>query len=227
MAKQVKDMELIINESKIVTSVELNDALKNLRDAIVDERKSKKDIAKYIGKIVYQSLYADDFKNVAEFAEYIGLSKSSLTQFKNYYDMTETGFVKSVDLSNYYNSLSYTQIIELYPLYKAVFIDNYGMEENFLDALIFAIDKSTKAIREYVTQTLDIITPLKTENNEKSENETCEEFESETSEEAENKTNNEVEIYINYLKDLEVGIELDNADISIIKYIINILEKLA
>lgn len=219
-----KNMELIINENRIVTNVELNDALKNLRDAILDERKSKKDIAKYIGKIVYESLYADDFKNVSEFAEYIGLSKSSLTQFKNYYDMTETGFSKSVDLSNYYNLLSYTQIIELYPLYKAIFIDNYGLEENFLDALIFAIDKSTKAIREYVTQTLDIITPFK------SENETCEEseeYESETCEESENKTNNEVEIYINYLKDLQVGTELDKADITIIKSIINILEKVA
>lgn len=220
-------MELIINESRIVTNKELNDALKNLRDAILDERKSKKDIAKYIGKIVYESLYADDFKNVAEFAEYIGLSKSSLTQFKNFYDMTETGFAKQVDLSKYYNSLSYTQIIELYPLYKAVFIDNYGLEENFLDALSFAIDKSTKAIREYVIQTLDIVTPLKTENNEKSENETCAESENQKNEKHENETNNDVEIYINYLKDLQVGTELDKADISIIKSIIIILEKMA
>lgn len=220
-------MELIINESRIVTNKELNDALKNMRDAILDERKSKKDIAKYIGKIVYESLYADDFKNVAEFAEYIGLSKSSLTQFKNFYDMTETGFAKQIDLNKYYNSLSYTQIVELYPLYKAVFIDNYGLEENFLDALIFAIDKSTKTIREYVIQTLDIITPLKTENNEKSENETCEESKNQTNEKHENEKNNEVEIYINYLKDLQVGTELDKADINIIKSIINILEKVA
>ena len=220
-------MELVIREVKEIENKDLQDCLFNLVSAIENEKESKKDIAKYVGKIVYEELYKDDFETVTEFAKYLNLSKSSLTQFKNYFDMTETSVAKSLDLSNYYNSLSYTQIIELYPLYKAVFIDNYGVEDNFLDALIFAIDKSTKSIREYVTQTLDIITFTGNENIENSENETCEEYESETCEESENKTNNEVEIYINYLKDLQVGTELDKTDISIIKSIINILEKVA
>ena len=223
-------MELVIREAKEIENKDLQDCLFYLVSAIENEKESKKDIAKYIGKIVYEELYKDDFESVTKFAQYLNLSKSSLTQFKNYYDMTETGFAKSVDLTNYFNSLSYTQIIELYPLYKAVFIDNYGLEENFLDALIFAIDKSSKSIRDYVTQTLDIITFTANKNIENTENETCEEceeYESETREEAENKTNSEVEIYINYLKDLQVGTELDKVDISIIKSIINILEKVA
>lgn len=220
-------MELVIREVKEIENKDLQDCLVNLVSAIKNEKESKKDIAKYIGKIIYDELYKDDFESVTKFAQYLNLSKSSLTQFKNYYEMTETGFATQDDLSVYYNELSYTQIIELYPLYKAVFIDNYGIEENFLDALIFAIDKSTKSIREYVTQTLDIITFTGSKNSENSENETCEEYENETCEESENKTNNEVEIYINYLKDLQVGTELDKADISIIKSIINILEKVA
>ena len=218
-------MELVIREVKEIGNKDLQDCLFNLVSAIEDEKESKKDIAKYVGKIVYEELYKDDFETVTEFAKYLNLSKSSLTQFKNYFDMTETGVAKSLDLTNYFKALSYTQIIELYPLYKAVFIDNYGMEENFLDALIFAIDKSTKSIREYVAQTLDIITFTGSKKIENSENETCEEYENKTCEESENKTNNEVEIYINYLKDLEEGTELDKADICIIKSIINILEK--
>ena len=129
-------MELVIKEVKEIENKDLQDCLFNLVSAIENEKESKKDIAKYVGKIVYEELYNDDFESVTKFAQYLNLSKSSLTQFKNYYEMTETGFATQVELSRYYNELSYTQIIELYRLYKEIFYNNFGDGADFVDALI-------------------------------------------------------------------------------------------
>ena len=225
-------MELVIREVKEIGNKDLQDCLFNLVSAIENEKESKKDIAKYVGKIVYEELYNDDFESVSKFAQYLNLSKSSLTQFKNYYEMTETGFATQIDLSVYYNELSYSQIIELYRLYKEIFYNNLGTEEDFVDALITVKKLTTKEIRQYVDDTINHISGIETEYQE-IETETENEIEAENKNEAENEigTENEVkkeiETYIKYLKDLEEGMELDKADISIFKGIINILEKVA
>lgn len=219
-------MELVIKEVKEIENKDLQDCLFNLVSAIKNEKESKKDIAKYVGKIVYEELYSDDFESVTKFAQYLNLSKSSLTQFKNYYEMTETGFSTQVDLSVYYNELSYTQIIELYRLYKEIFYNNLGNEEDFVDALIVVKKLTTKEIRQYVDDTINHISAIESECIE-NEIDTEKEVDTENEVDTGNEVKNEIEIYINYLKDLEEGTELDRADISIIKSIINILEKVA
>lgn len=219
-------MELVIREVKEIENKDLQDCLFYLVSAIENEKESKKDIAKYVGKIVYEELYSDDFESVSKFAQYLNLSKSSLTQFKNYYEMTETGFATQVDLSVYYNELSYTQIIELYRLYKEIFYNNFGNEEDFVDALITVKKLTTKEIRQYVDDTINHISAIESEYIE-NEIDTEKEVDTENEVETENEVKNEIEIYINYLKDLQVGTELDKADISIIKSIINVLEKVA
>lgn len=221
-----KDMELVIREVKEIENKDLQDCLFNLVSAIENEKESKKDIAKYIGKIVYEELYNDDFESVSKFAQYLNLSKSSLTQFKNYYEMTETGVATQLDLTMYYNELSYTQIIELYRLYKEIFYNNFGNEEDFVDALIVVKKLTTKEIRQYVDNTINHISEIESEYIE-NEVDTENDVDTENEVDAENEVKNEIEIYINYLKDLEEGMELDRADISIIKSIINILEKVA
>lgn len=219
-------MELVIKEVKEIENKDLQDCLFNLVSAIENEKESKKDIAKYVGKIVYEELYNDDFESVTKFAQYLNLSKSSLTQFKNYYEMTETGFATQVDLKRYYEVLSYSQIIELYRLYKEIFYNNIGEEGDFIDALIAVKNLTTKEIRQYIEETINYISGIETEYEEiktETENKTDTENECDT----ENEVKNEIETYINYLKDLEAGVELDSADITIIKGIINILAKLA
>ena len=172
-------MELVIREVRQIGNKGLQECLFNLVSAIENEKESKKDIAKYVGKIVYEELYNDDFESVTKFAQYLNLSKSSLTQFKNYYEMTETGFATQVDLSGYYNELSYTQIIELYRLYKEIFYNKLGNEEDFVDALIVVKKLTTKEIRQYVDDTVNHISGIETE---------YEEIETETKNETEIET---------------------------------------
>ena len=64
-----------------LTSKELTVELFNIMNAINEGNKSAWDIAKAYKRIIDDELFDEDFENVQEFALYVGVSKSTITQY--------------------------------------------------------------------------------------------------------------------------------------------------
>ena len=196
-------MELIKVETKTLVNAELRDELTICNNLFANIKGNQKQIALSLGKVIANELYTSDFDKLSDFLRYIGLNKSTASQFKKFVEYT------SEDLRE--SDFSYSQIVEMFPLVdcgKYHSLTLYTTE-------MFDIDESMtcREIREIVK---DIIN----DEVEVEEAEAEAETESEEAEaEAEAEEVIDYSFYINYLTSLEVGMELTKDDIKILKQI--------
>ena len=85
----------------------LKTQLNKVNTAIVSGKKSQWNIAEAICKIITDSLYADDFENEKEFANYMGMSRPNLNKLKRCVEYRDT-----LELTDY----STSKVMELLPL---------------------------------------------------------------------------------------------------------------
>lgn len=95
---------LNVNELKNKT---LKTQLNKINTAIVSGKKSQWNIAEAICKIMSESLYADDFENEKEFADYMGMSRPNLNKLKRCVEYRDT-----LELNDY----STSKVMEFLPL---------------------------------------------------------------------------------------------------------------
>ena len=206
-------MELMIVETKELINSELKEELSILDGLFSSVKGNQKQIAKTIGSIISHELYKDDFEKLTDFLKYIGLNKSTATQFKKFSECVDDDLINS--------EFSYSQIVEMFPLldcFEFHFLTIYTTE-------LFDITPSMKCceIRKLVKD--EIIAHEETEEAEEAEAEEAEAEEAEAEEaEAEAEAEAETDVidysfYIDYLTSLEVGMELTKDDIKILKQI--------
>ena len=97
-------MALNINDLK---NKSLKTQLNKVNTAIVSGKKSQWNIAEAICKIMTDSLYADDFENEKEFADYMNMSRPNLNKLKRCVEYRDT-----LELTDY----STSKVMELLPL---------------------------------------------------------------------------------------------------------------
>ena len=95
---------LSINDLK---NKSLKTQLNKVNTAIVSGKKSQWNIAEAICKIMTDSLYADDFENEKEFADYMNMSRPNLNKLKRCVEYRDT-----LELTDY----STSKVMELLPL---------------------------------------------------------------------------------------------------------------
>lgn len=192
-------MELIKVETKTLVNAELRDELTICNNLFANIKGNQKQIALSLGKVIANELYTADFDKLSDFLRYIGLNKSTASQFKKFVEYTTEDLRES--------DFSYSQIVEMFPLVdcgKYHSLSLYTTE-------MFDIDETMtcREIREIVK---DIII-----------DDEVEEAEVEAEEEAEAEAEAEEVIdysfYIDYLTSLEVGMELTKDDIKILNQI--------
>ena len=85
----------------------LKTQLNKVNTAIVSGKKSQWNIAEAICKIMSESLYADDFENEKEFADYMNMSRPNLNKLKRCVEYRDT-----LELTDY----STSKVMEFLPL---------------------------------------------------------------------------------------------------------------
>ena len=95
---------LNVNELKNKT---LKTQLNKINTAIVSGKKSQWNIAEAVYKIMTDSLYADDFENEKEFADYMGMSRPNLNKLKRIVEYRDI-----LELNDY----STSKVMEFLPL---------------------------------------------------------------------------------------------------------------
>lgn len=199
-------MELMKVETKELINSELKRDLTILNDVFSGVRANQKQIASIIGHIISLEMYKDDFEKLSDFLRYIGLNKSTASQFKKFVEYTTEDLIES--------DFSYSQIVEMFPLVDCGLCTSLSL----YIADMMCIDKSMKCC--------EIRKLVKDEINAQDETEETEEADAETAdaETAEAEAEAEADIidysfYIDYLTSLEVGMELTKDDIKILKQI--------
>lgn len=184
-------MELIKVETKTLSNAELREELTICNNLFANIKGNQKQIALSLGKVIVNELYTVDFVKLSDFLRYIGLNKSTASQFKKFVEYTTEDLRES--------DFSYSQIVEMFPLVDS---GHYGLLSFDITELI-GIDESMtcREIREIVKEFI---------NNE---------VEAETEEvEAETEVI-DYSFYIEYLNSLDVGDELTKDDVKILKQI--------
>lgn len=201
-------MELMIVETKELVNSELKAELSILDGLFSSVKGNQKEIAKTVGRIISHELYKDDFEKLTDFLKYIGLNKSTATQFKKFVEYTSEDLIES--------DFSYSQIVEMFPLVDCGLCTSLSL---YITDMM-CIDKSMKCceIRKLVKD--KIIAQEETE-----ETEETEESEAEESEVEAEKTDENKQLMIDYLNGLTAGIELDDFDIKMLKSIAKELSK--
>lgn len=197
-------MELIKVETKNLTNVELREELSICNNLFANIKGNQKQIAISLGKIIVGELYKSDFEKLSDFLRYIGLNKSTATQFKKFVEYT------TEDLRD--SDFSYSQIVEMFPL-----VDNgrYGSLSLDITELIDINESMTcREIREIVKNFINYEVEVTETEVEESEEVGDTEREDEELEEV-----IDYSFYIEYLTSLEVGTELTKDDIKILKLI--------
>lgn len=197
-------MKLIKVETKNLTNVELREELSICNNLFSNIKGNQKQIAISLGKIIVGELYKSDFEKLSDFLRYIGLNKSTATQFKKFVEYT------TEDLRD--SDFSYSQIVEMFPL-----VDNgrYGSLSLDITELIDINESMTcREIREIVKNFINYEVEVTETEVEESEEVGDTEREDEELEEV-----IDYSFYIEYLTSLEVGTELTKDDIKILKLI--------
>lgn len=191
-------MELIKVETKSLVNAELREELTTCNNLFANIKGNQKEIAQSLGKVIVNELYTSDFDKLSDFLRYIGLNKSTATQFKKFFGYTSYDLVES--------DFSYSQIVEMFPLVDCGRYDSLSLYTTEM----FDINESMtcREIREIVKNIInyneDVEVEVETE---------VEESESETEDVI------DYSFYIDYLTSLEVGMELTKDDINILKQI--------
>ena len=188
-------MELIKVETKTLVNAELREELTICNNLFANIKGNQKQIALSLGKVIVNELYTVDFDKLSDFLRYIGLNKSTASQFKKFVEYTTEDLRES--------DFSYSQIVEMFPLVDS---GRYGLL-SFDTPELLNIDESMtcREIREIVKDIIndDVESEVEVE---------VEEVEAET----------EVidySFYIEYFNSLDVGDELTKDDIKILKQI--------
>ena len=201
-------MELIKVETKTLVNAELRDELTICNNLFANIKGNQKQIASSLGKVIVNELYTADFDKLSDFLRYIGLNKSTASQFKKFVEYTTEDLRES--------DFSYSQIVEMFPLVDNGYYGTLSIDvTKFLD-----IEESMtcRDIRETVKNFIN-------EAEDEADAEAKVEAESEDEADAEAEDETEVEevidytFYIDYLTSLEVGTELTKDDVKILKQI--------
>ena len=182
-------MELIKVETKSLVNAELREELTTCNNLFANIKGNQKQIALSLGKVIVSELYTSDFNKLSDFLRYIGLNKSTATQFKKFFEYT------SYDLAE--SDFSYSQIVEMFPLVDCGRYDSLSLYTT--EVLDINESMTCREIREIVK---DIIN-----------------YDVESEVEAESEEVIDYSFYIEYLKSLEVGTELTKDDIRILNMI--------
>ena len=196
-------MELIKVETKTLVNAELRDELTICNNLFANIKGNQKQIALSLGKVIANELYTADFDKLSNFLQYIGLNKSTATQFKKFVEYTTEDLRES--------DFSYSQIVEMFPLVDS---GRYGSLSIDITELIDVNESMTcREIREIVKDFINYEVELEEEEAE---------AEAETEAEAKETESEKVidySFYIDYLTSLEVGMELTKDDIKILNQI--------
>ena len=99
--------EMVLLNVNDLKNTNLKTQLNKVNTAIVSGKKSQWNIAEAICKIMTDSLYADDFENEKEFADYMNMSRPNLNKLKRCVEYRDT-----LELTDY----STSKVMELLPL---------------------------------------------------------------------------------------------------------------
>lgn len=216
---------LVIRSTADLTNSELSSRVYDIQTKLLSIQDSTKDVAMIVGEIMENELYADDFETITDFAKYMNCSRARLTQFRRFYNIIN--IVNMIDKSIYYD-FSYSQLVEMIPAIEKM---------QFLECDAEAI---CKWIRDNIVpvmscrQIRDIVTNYKTYGEEVDNGEIEEEIvdseEEENNDMPEPKSEDDADedfkkFAVSYLSGFEDGMELDKADMQVIKQIIRFLNK--
>ena len=152
----------------------LKTQLNKVNTAIVSGKKSQWNIAEAICKIMTDSLYADDFENEKEFANYMGMSRPNLNKLKRCVEYRDT-----LELTDY----STSKVMEFLPL-------TVGQTKDLIEKNCITSNDTVSDIRDIVKD-YRLINGLIEEKTENVSHETSETEEAEETEETEEVTEND------------------------------------
>ena len=213
---------LAIRSTADLTNSELSTRVYDIQTKLLSIQDSTKDIAMIVGEIMENELYADDFETITDFAKYMNCSRARLTQFRRFYNI-----MNMVD-NSIYEDFSYSQLVEMIPA-----IEKMQILECDAEAICKWIRDNIVPVMS-CRQIRDIVTNYKTYGEEVDNKEFEEEIVD--SEEEENDDmpapRSEEDAFedfkkfaVSYLGGFEEGMELDKADMQVIKQIIRFLNK--
>lgn len=197
-------MELIKVETTTLVNAELREELTICNNLFANIKGNQKQIALSLGKVIANELYTADFDKLSDFLRYIGLNKSTATQFKKFVEYTSEDLIAS--------DFSYSQIVEMFPLVDS---GRYGSLSLDTTELIDIDESMTcREIRDIVKDFINYEVEVT-----ETEVEEAEEVEGTETEDEEAEEVNDYSFYVDYLTSLEVGTELTKDDIKILKMI--------
>lgn len=203
-------MELIKVETKNLANAELREELSTCNNLFANIKGNQKQIAISLGKIIVGELYKSDFEKLSNFLRYIGLNKSTATQFKKFVEYTSEDLIES--------NFSYSQIVEMFPLVDCEQCTSLSL--NIVEMFDINESMTCREIRDIVKYVItDEVEAIDSEAEAEAEAEVEVEAEEAEAEEAEAEESIDYSFYIEYLTSLEVGTELTKDDIKILKMI--------
>ena len=147
-------MEIMTINTNELANKNLVKGLTKLNKLAIGMRKGQEDFALELGRIAYNELYVEDFENLDGFCDFLGMSKSTVSQAKKYYEIRENykeddkQFEKNhVEL---FDSFSFSQIVETFKVYNF-----FGFIQHLCFLEQINVDMSAKEIRALAKQTIE------------------------------------------------------------------------
>lgn len=210
-----------------LTNSELSTRVNDIQKKLFSIQDSTKDVAMIVGEIMENELYADDFETITDFAKYMNCSRARLTQFRRFYNI-----MNMVDKS-IYDDFSYSQLVEMIPAIEKMLVlecDAEAICKWIRDNIVPVM--SCRQIRDIVTNYKTYGEDVDNEDvdNEELEEEIVDSEEEENDDMPEPKSEDDAiedfkKFAVSYLSGFEEGMELDKADMQVIKQIIRFLNK--
>ena len=167
-------MEIMTINTNELANKNLVKGLTKLNKLASGMRKGQKDFALELGRIAYNELYVEDFENLDGFCEFLGMSKSTVSQAKKYYEIREQykeddkQFEKNhVEL---FDSFSFSQIVETFKVYNF-----FGFIQHLCFLEQINVEMSAKEIRALAKQTIEDVKDELNDYSEETETESTEE----------------------------------------------------
>lgn len=156
--------EIILTSVRELTNTDLNKEVEGIRTELIKKDKSNFAIAKHVTKIINNELWADDFENQNELADYLGVSKSQISLMKVVTEIKDAINKKSYrsELKSIYNAFTMSKLFELRPLNKLTdgendilsILDDFGAycSHHNLDLSIMSNTDLRQFVKSYVSQ---------------------------------------------------------------------------
>lgn len=147
-------MEIMTIKTTELANKGLIKGLNKLNKLVGNMRKGQKDFSLELGRIVYNELYIDDFANLDGFCEFLGLSKSTLSQAKKYYELRELyrqdDEIHNRNNTELFDSFSFSQIVETFRIYNFFGFVEYDC---FLQEI--STEMTAKEIRDFAKNRIE------------------------------------------------------------------------